>query len=111
MDPRGQTLKYLGLGLAFGLLCLDAFAPTWLSRALSWTPLRWLGNISYSYYLMHGLTLKFAVLVLSKVLPLSAGGVGLFLALPCLLFVATLPASLILFLAVERPFSLAPKAT
>ena len=70
---------------------------------MSWTPLRWLGNISYSYYLMHGLTLKFAVLVLGKVLPLSAGGVGLFLALPCLLFVATLPASLILFLAVGDP--------
>jgi peptidoglycan/LPS O-acetylase OafA/YrhL len=105
-----QTLKYLGLGLVFGLLCLDAFAPTWLSRALSWTPLRWLGNISYSYYLMHGLALKFAVLVLGKVLPLSAGGVGLFLVLPGLLFVATLPACLILFLAVERPFSLAPKA-
>ena len=38
------------------LACFRAEGP--LYRAFAWTPLRWLGNMSYSYYLIHGLALK-----------------------------------------------------
>lgn len=100
------------LFLAFFVLCLACFKqPSGpLAAAFSWAPLRWLGNMSYSYYLIHGLALKFGFLVLAKLLPptaVAAGTVGLFwLGLP-LMFALTLVSALLLFLVVERPLSLA----
>jgi exopolysaccharide production protein ExoZ len=70
----GSAGSAIKVGILFGsffLLCLacirDSSAP--LPRTFSWTPLRWLGNISYSYYLLHGLALKAAFFVLSIILP------------------------------------------
>lgn len=107
--PAWQALRVGLIFLGFLGLCLAALR--WpdeaLGRALSWTPLRWMGNISYSYYLLHGLALQIFFAGLTRLLPASAGGgqwAAPLLLLPAWLF--TLPICLALFLAIERPFSL-----
>ena len=108
----GAALDALSLCLGFFLLCLACFrapqAP--LARLFSWSPLRWLGNMSYSYYLIHGLALKAAFLAMSVLMPGAAFGSWFFWALMPVMFALTLLPSAALFLAVERPFSLAPGA-
>lgn len=75
-------------------------------RLFTWTPLRWLGNMSYSYYLVHGLSLKFIFLVLGYLYPANGEQAAVFwFGLP-LMFLATLPASFLLFALVEKPLSL-----
>ena len=98
------------LFVAFFVVCLACFRDpaAWLSRAYSWRPLRWLGNMSYSYYLVHGLALKAGFLLLAFLLPMARYGDWLFWALLPTMFALTLLAAAVLFLAVERPFSLEP---
>ena len=105
----GSVLKVNTLFVAFFLLCLTCFRnpSAWLPRAFSWTPLRWLGNMSYSYYLLHGLALKASFLALSKVNPGESFGSWFFWALLPPMFVLTLVPTAALFLLIERPFSLA----
>lgn len=107
----GTTLKVGILFVAFFVLCLACFRTphAWLPRAFAWTPLRWLGNMSYSYYLLHGLALKGAFLALSKVLPPTGQQSALFWLLLLPMLALTLLASALLFLLIERPFSLAPR--
>lgn len=81
-----------------------------LARTFGWTPLRWLGNMSYSYYLMHGLALKAGFLVLDKLAPSGADPTLVLFGMVAPMFVLTLIPSALLFLCVERPFSLAPPA-
>ena len=112
VGPAGYAVKVSILFVAFFLLCHECFshASGWLARGFSWTPLRWLGNMSYSYYLLHGLALKAAFVVVAKALggmPPAAGD-WLFWALLAPLFAASLLPATVLFLCVERPFSLAP---
>lgn len=70
-----------------------------------WTPLRWLGNMSYSYYLVHGFVVRAAMVALGHLLP---GGlpVAVFWLLLPVVFAATLAGSAVLFIGVERPVSL-----
>jgi exopolysaccharide production protein ExoZ len=95
------TLKVAGLFVGFGALCAACFARPHgaLGRTFSWTPLRWLGNMSYSYYLIHGLALKAAFMVV---------GQGHFWPMLPVMFAMALVPSAALFLLVERPFSLSP---
>lgn len=104
----GAAMKILILFAAFFVLCLTCFRePTgWLGRAFTWTPLRWLGNMSYSYYLIHGLALKAGFLVLAFAWPASPTGPWLFWLLLPVAFVTTLLPSAALYLLVERPFSI-----
>ncbi len=82
------------------------------ARLFTWAPLRWLGNMSYSYYLVHGLV----VLAATRAVTAAAMRTG-FAALPPLLVVALLPAvfaltllpAAALFLLVEKPLSLRPR--
>ena len=108
--PVGYTAKICLLFAAFFILCLTCFwSPSgWLARSFSWTPLRWLGNMSYSYYLLHGLSLKAAFLVLSVLLPKPVFGEWFFWALLPFMFLVTIPPTAALFLTIERPFSLSP---
>jgi exopolysaccharide production protein ExoZ len=106
----GFTLKICILFIAFFLLCASCFGrrTTWLARAFSWTPLRWLGNMSYSYYLIHGLTIKGCGRALGALpIPPDAGWILFWVLLP-IIFALTLIQAAILFLLIERPFSLAP---
>lgn len=109
----GDVLKISILFAAFFVFCYACFRHrnNALARAFSWTPLRWLGNMSYSYYLLHGLALKAGFLVLSKVLPASDQGPVFFAVLLPLMFLLTLLPTAALFIAVERPYSLAPRKT
>lgn len=110
-DPVGLTVKTGILFVAFFVVCLACFrapaAP--LPRAFSWTPLRWLGNMSYSYYLVHSLALQGGFLVLSKVMPPSAEEPTMFWLLLPPMLALTLLVSAPFFLWIERPFSLAPR--
>jgi exopolysaccharide production protein ExoZ len=127
--PMGASFSTLMLCLSFFLVCLACFraplAP--LARLFSWSPMRWLGNMSYSYYLIHGLALKAAFLAMAVwmgepppaaavgapsggqavLVPLAAFDSWFFWALMPVMFAITLLPSALLFLAVERPFSLA----
>lgn len=104
------ALKVGGLFVAYFVLCLSCFrTPTaWLARLFCWTPLRWLGNMSYSYYLLHGLALKAAFVALARVLPVADYGAWVFWVLLPLMFAVTLIPTSMLFLLVERRYSLSP---
>lgn len=94
---------------ALVLVCLAAFSQLGpLHKLLSWAPLRWLGNMSYSYYLFHGLALKAVFLVFGRLHAPTGdeGGLAMLVLPPA--FAATLAASAALYLAIERPYSILP---
>ncbi len=102
------AVKLCILGAAFFIACYSCFrgqSPS-LVRAFSWTPARWLGNMSYSYYLVHGLALKAAFAKLVLVAPKTGHGMVFIGMLMLAMFAITLIPSLFLFIIVERPFSL-----
>jgi exopolysaccharide production protein ExoZ len=104
----GGWLRYATLFACFAWLCLDCFNSKGLTaRVFSFTPLRWFGNISYSYYLIHGLTLKASFLVLAKIHAPSGTESHLFWTLLLPVFAATVVVSAGLYLLVEKPLSLA----
>ncbi|MCZ4306981.1 acyltransferase [Zoogloeaceae bacterium G21618-S1] len=112
MEGSGAfAFKVCILFVSFFVLCLVCFrdSSAWLPRVFSWTPLRWLGNMSYSYYLLHGLALKAGFLALSIMLPIADYGSWLFWVLLPPMFALTLIPTSALFLLVERPLSLSPR--
>ena len=70
-------------------------------------PLRWLGNMSYSYYLIHGLTLKFSFLILAMLYQPHHDDAWMIYWLWIPFFILTLAPSFVLFVLIERPLSLA----
>lgn len=108
----GFTIRTLTLCVAFFLVCLTCFRrpDVLISRTLSWTPIRWFGNMSYSYYLVHGLSLKGYFLVLGLVLPKGENEVAYFWSLLPVMFGLSLVLPTILFLGIERPYSLVKTA-
>jgi peptidoglycan/LPS O-acetylase OafA/YrhL len=102
-----RVLTVAALFVLFFIFCLEAFTQgTYANRWLLKTPIRWLGNMSYSYFLLHGLTLKALFLVLSYVIPPENQFDALFYFLWIPFFICTLISSFILFIVVERPLSL-----
>lgn len=103
----GGPVKFSLLALSFLLVCLACFrGQARLARLFSWTPLRWLGNASYSYYLIHGLVLKALFMGLAYWLPPDGATPAVFWwGLP-LMFGATLMVAALLFCGIEKPFSL-----
>jgi peptidoglycan/LPS O-acetylase OafA/YrhL len=92
--------------IGYGIVCLDTFdSKTILSRIFSYNPMRWYGNMSYSYYLIHGITLKFLFLVLGVLLPADKQSDWIFYSFFLPFFVITLVSSFILFYFVEKRFS------
>ena len=104
-----HAAEVVALALAYLVLCLACFAApaSRTARAFSWTPLRWLGNMSYSYYLLHGLALHGAFRILGLVAAPAGHGAAFAVLLMPALFAASLVPAALLFLAVERPLSLA----
>jgi peptidoglycan/LPS O-acetylase OafA/YrhL len=87
---------------AFFALCFSCFRMGNVASAVfSLPPLRWLGNMSYSYYLTHGFIVAGVMQLLAKQLP--AGAIWL-TALP--VFAGTLLLAAALYLAIEKPYSL-----
>jgi exopolysaccharide production protein ExoZ len=106
------TKWWYSVGLFVTVFWLSLYAlhyNGYLNKFFSWDPLRWIGNMSYSYYLIHGLVLH----------GLKQLGYGIFPqppysspAMACLLLAAlllTLAGSSVLFLLIEKPFSLAKR--
>ncbi|HZS05695.1 MAG TPA: acyltransferase [Blastocatellia bacterium] len=79
-----------------------------LARVFSWTPLRWIGNISYSYFLFHGLTLKGVQMLIAQFWPVRPHSPAIYGCLLLIGLVATVISSTILFVLIEKPFSLKP---
>jgi peptidoglycan/LPS O-acetylase OafA/YrhL len=77
-----------------------------LKKIASVFALRWLGNISYSFYLLHGLTLKFLATGLAIVLPTMEHGALLVWTMLPVGFAAAFLASTVLYAVVEKPLSL-----
>jgi peptidoglycan/LPS O-acetylase OafA/YrhL len=108
--PVSGYVKIAMLFASFYLVCMHCFQrhKDGLARVFCWTPLRWLGNMSYSYYLLHGVTLKALFMLLPHPATLAGHGVALFFGLLPAFFLLTLLTSAGLFLTVERPLSLSP---
>ena len=110
LSRLGDVSRLVVLFVSFFFLTLGCFNSQGLLKALfSYAPLRWYGNMSYSYYLIHGLTLKAAALVLTWIVPPTGDSPALFFwaALPMAFFL-TLLSSTLLFVFIEKRFSLQP---
>lgn len=93
--------------IAFMLLCGACFRGRNTAAAIfSWAPLRWLGNMSYSYYLVHGLPVKAAMEIIARIAPTAPSAEFWILLLP--VFALSLIPAAALFLVVEKPLSLRP---
>jgi exopolysaccharide production protein ExoZ len=77
-----------------------------LKKVFSVTPARWLGNMSYSFFLLHGLVLNGIAFLLRLYLHVPLSG---WLLLPLMLtnLLLAVSASAVLFTFVEKPFSFA----
>lgn len=108
-----QLSEVIGAGILFVLFfltCLESFSNNdGSAKWLTITPIRWLGNMSYSYYLVHGLTLKTCFLLLSFIIEPNNQFETMFWLVMPFLFLVTLVTSLILFVLIEKPFSLDTK--
>lgn len=74
-----------------------------LARAFAWTPLRYLGNVSYSFYLVHGLAIE---LVLNDTMQswLVPGGVTFLVTTFAASLVLATVFAIALFVLAERPY-------
>jgi exopolysaccharide production protein ExoZ len=77
-----------------------------LQKVFVWTPLRYLGNMSYSFYLIHGVTLQGIGLVADAAVRRGAPSTSVFITAVLLGFVAAWLTSTVLFVFIEKPFSL-----
>jgi len=100
-----MVVPVAAVSLAFFWIVLQALSNSSVVTPLfSWTPLRYLGNMSYSYYLIHGATMKGVAKVLhNRQTSPWLVGVELVVSFACTWVTATL-----LFLLVEKRFSLQP---
>lgn len=104
--------KTLAFSISMFLLTAHACASSGrLSKLFSWSPLRWLGNMSYSYYLIHGVTLQGLALLLRKPLASNPADGSTALLLLAVAFGATWITATFLFVAVEKRFSLTAAPT
>jgi peptidoglycan/LPS O-acetylase OafA/YrhL len=102
-----QLLWVLLFGVSFFCLTMYSFGRKgFMETMFSWAPLRWLGNMSYSYYLVHGLTLNGVVLVAHGAVAADGHAPAFFWILMPPAFLATVVASTLVFVAIEKPFSL-----
>jgi peptidoglycan/LPS O-acetylase OafA/YrhL len=112
LHPQIDAALMLVLGLAcFVFVGTILQVPdTWLATSLRWTPIRWLGNMSYSFYLTHSLVLTVFAAVMAKLYPPTSLSLPVLLITVFVTFVACAIGSAVLFLLVERPLSLAVTA-
>ena len=66
----GMVAGELCWTIAFFVLCAVCFRGAGIvSVWMTWAPLRWLGNMSYSYYLVHGFVVRISMIILGRALP------------------------------------------
>lgn len=88
------------------LVCYGLFKKGFLGAIFSWTPLRWVGNMSYSYYLIHGLALHGLNLMLIAIFGEMQFNWFLLSIVLLASLASTLLAGSILYLTIERPLSI-----
>jgi peptidoglycan/LPS O-acetylase OafA/YrhL len=93
--------------LSLSAVCLFSVSFTLFSdrsrvSILCSTPIRYLGNMSFSYYLTHSLTIKFLALFSPAVTMVVHSAIGFWLMVPGAFILSLIPAAL-LFLTVEKP--------
>ena len=102
--PYYPWFNEFGFATGFGLCILALlFGPSSFRRPLEWTPLRWLGLISYSLYIWH---LPILIDFIDRIIPLMATWKHLFVYLLfwlCALFIA-IPFSCAFYLWIEQPW-------
>ena len=99
--------KHFSLYVLFYIFCLECFVSSGLlTQILSSRPVRWFGNMSYSYYLFHGITLLGFFYIFDKVYPPSQYEAALIWLLLPLAFLLTSITAAIVFIFVERPYSI-----
>lgn len=105
----GAVIRCVALFCAFFVLCLHCFQKPQgsIAQFFSRRFLRWLGNMSYSYYLLHAIVLRGGFLVLSRLYPPEGRDQALFFLALLPAFTITVLSSAALFILIERPFSLA----
>jgi len=115
-DSAGGVVAYQGpykaIVLGIGLFWCTAYCLAFdgaLERCFSWRPLRCLGNMSYSYYLIHGVTLQGVALLWTLLSPRGNPSIASFLIALVVGFTATWVVSTLLFVFIERPLSLERK--
>ena len=103
--------SHAGIGIAFGvLLWMSMGGSVHFNRFCMWRPLRSLGEVSYSFYLIHGLVLGAIAMALRPLIPPGSGTAWLFWSgLPIAVLAAAGVANA-LFIAVERRYSLIREA-
>jgi exopolysaccharide production protein ExoZ len=105
----GEPVRTAGLLAgcpAFIACCL--LANNFVARIMSADSIRWLGNMSYSYYLSHSLVVNGCGYGLHAIGIRQLPATAFWMLLP-VTFAGTVLASALLFLVVEKPFSLAAK--
>jgi peptidoglycan/LPS O-acetylase OafA/YrhL len=90
----------------YALVHFSLVGEVFLSRWFQWDWIRWFGNISYSYYLTHGIVMHFILASIQRMLLPKTWPAPVFLAFLAVSFTATLIGAAVLFLAVEKPLSL-----
>ncbi len=106
----GLTILLVSLYIGFFILCYTCFnQSTKISQICCSKFLRSYGNMSYSYYLIHGITLKFFFFVLGYLIPANHQWDLWFYGLMGPVFILTFIASTLLFVIVEKPLSLVRK--
>lgn len=108
----GMTWRMLIIFISLIPIFLDCIlSPEGLTaRFFSWKPFVWWGNISYSYFLTHGLVTKVAGVLVIAFLPPTHGwrDVLIIWGLPVVTFIPTILFALLLYFGVELRFSLPP---
>lgn len=109
--PEYHSIVWTGLlwMSLFGLTMYGLLFTGTLKLLFSYTPLRWLGNISYSYFLFHGLVLNGVAFAMQRLINPETKSVLLFVVLLAINLLLTVLGSLALFLLIEKPFSLSVK--
>jgi peptidoglycan/LPS O-acetylase OafA/YrhL len=112
LEHRRRLAEACLLLLGYSALTIQALGPRGtFPRIFSFAPLRWLGNLSFSFYLIHGLVLN---MLTALVLRVSGAKTYLSYPLPVLFvpfFAITFLAATVLFVKVERPLSLSDGQT
>jgi peptidoglycan/LPS O-acetylase OafA/YrhL len=107
IDTFQGPYKVIVLSISCATLAFYSFEFDGLLKAFfSWTPLRCLGNMSYSYYLIHGLALRAVAVIAYSIVPEDHPSLPLFLLALPVGFAVTWIVSSCLFLFVEKPISL-----
>jgi len=99
--------KVLTIAIGSAALCAHCFRRLGVIHDLfEWAPLRWLGNMSYSYFLIHAVAIHAVARIMQRTIPAQSPALPAFVIAVLLAFGLSLVVSTLLFLYVERPLSL-----